>query len=108
MRTRRDIDAAEPLIVGQRVTVACMGYEGSWSHAAGVLSRMEDTETGVIVHVTGDDGSRLSAHISRKGIKNGRVQEGVDLCGTDYRIQIEKGVTHRQYQIPMLAQEASA
>lgn len=104
MRSRRDIDVADPLIVGQRVTVGRMSLDFEWLQATGVLARMEDAETGVIVHVADDEGGTLSAHIFRKGIKDGRVQEGVDMCGPDYRIQIVKDVTHRQCQIPMLAQ----
>lgn len=103
MRARREIDIAEPLIVGQTVNLD-VGFV-TWRNASGVLSRMEDTETGVIVRVTREDGTVLSAHINRKLIRGGRVQEGVDLVGSDYRIEIVKDITHRQGQIPMLAQE---
>lgn len=103
MRARREIDIAEPLIVGQVISLD-VGFV-TWLHATGVLSRMVDTETGVIVYVTGDDGSTLSAHIDRKPIRDGRAQEGVNLTGSTYRIEILKDITHRQQQIPMLAQE---
>lgn len=100
---RRDIEIADPLVVGQLIKLS-VGFV-TWQHATGVLSRMEDTETGVIVHVTGDDGSVLSAHINRKSIKDGRVQEGVNLTGSDYHIRILKEIPYRQQRLPMLAAE---
>ena len=43
-----EIGIADPLAVGQRVTLEIMngGFGEPWLHATGTLLRMEDTETG--------------------------------------------------------------
>lgn len=108
--SRREIDAASPLAVGQRVRLwvwlGCTDDGGMITKTVeGPVTRLVECDTGILMSVRDDAGCTHGAHLQRRFVGAGRV-DGVVMTTIDYRVRIVQSVPTQQ-SIPMLAQEAS-
>lgn len=109
--SRREIDIANPLVVGQRVhlTQWCDTDDaGVPSHkdVEGAVTRLVECDTGILMYVRDDAGVTHGAHLQRRFVSAGRV-DGVMMDSVDYNVRIVKSVP-RQSEMPMLAQRGEA
>lgn len=104
--SRREIDIAEPLAVGQRVKAWWLMWEGGDEtvryESEGAITRLVVCDTGVLMYVRNDVGATFGLHLQPNTLKG-----GVALRSADYGVEIVQSVPQQQ-RIPMLAQGGDA
>jgi hypothetical protein len=101
--SRRDVDIAGPLAVGQRVKAWWLVVVDADAHvrreAEGAITRLVVCDTGILMYVRDDAGVTHGMHLQPNTLNDGAV-----LRSADYSVEIIKTVP-RQSEMPMLAQQ---
>lgn len=105
--SRREIDVANPIAVGQRVRLwAWLSTDDNGARVEidveGAVTRLVECDTGILMWVKDSTGATHSVHLQKRFVSAGRV-DGVVMASVDYNVQIVQSVP-QQSQMPMLAQ----